>query len=52
MAKKSEFVDDKITYIESDIEKIRTKPFMYVSYSGSKGALHLAKEAICTKIFP
>ena len=46
MAKKSEFVDDKITYIESDIEKIRTKPFMYVSYSGSKGALHLAKEVI------
>ena len=44
MAKK--YQDDTIEYIESDIEKIARKPLMYISYSGSKGALHLAKEVI------
>ena len=44
MAKK--YQDDEIEYIESDIEKIARKPLMYISYSGSKGALHLAKEVI------
>ena len=42
----SKFIDDKITHIESDIEKVQTKPSMYISYLGSKGALHLCYELI------
>lgn len=42
----NKFIDDKITHIASDIEKIRTKPGMYVSYIGQKGSLHLCKELI------
>jgi DNA gyrase/topoisomerase IV subunit B len=44
MSKK--FVDDKIEHIESDIEKIQVKNHMYISYGGSRGALHLCKEMI------
>lgn len=40
------FIDDKIEHKEDDIEKIQTKPNMYISYLGQKGALHLAKEVI------
>lgn len=40
------FIDDKITHIESDIKKIQTKPTMYISYLGSRGALHLCYELI------
>jgi len=40
------FKDDKRMHIESDIEKIRTKPGMYISYLGERGALHLSKEVI------
>lgn len=40
------FIDDKIEHKESDIEKIQTKPNMYISRIGSAGALHLAKEII------
>ena len=40
------YEDDKIEYIENDIEKIQRKLGMYISYKGSKGALHLAKEVI------
>jgi DNA gyrase subunit B len=40
------FKDDVIDHKESDIEKIQTKPNMYISYLGKKGALHLAKEVI------
>lgn len=40
------FTDDKRMHIESDIEKIRTKPGMYISYLGERGALHLSKEVI------
>lgn len=43
---KMEFKDDKRMHIESDIEKIRTKPGMYISYLGERGALHLSKEVI------
>ena len=42
----AKYVDDKIEYIEQDTLKIRTRPSMYISYKGSKGALHLAKEVI------
>lgn len=40
------FIDDVIEYKEDDIEKIQTKPTMYMSYLGQKGALHLVKEMI------
>lgn len=42
----TQFKDDKFVHIKSDIEKLRKKPTMYISYIGSRGALHLAKEAI------
>ena len=47
---KSKFIDDKIEHIEDDIEKIRTKTSMYISYLGSQGSLHLAKEIINNSI--
>jgi len=40
------FKDDVIQHKEDDIEKIQTKPNMYIGYIGSAGALHLAKEII------
>lgn len=40
------FIDDAIDHKEDDIEKIQTKPNMYISYLGQRGALHLAKEVI------
>ena len=40
------FIDDKIEYTENDIGKIQLKPNMYISYLGSRGALHLSKESI------
>lgn len=40
------FIDDQIDHKEDDVEKIQTKPNMYISYLGQKGALHLAKESI------
>ena len=40
------FIDDKIEHIASDIQKIQTKPGMYISQIGSAGALHLCKELI------
>jgi DNA gyrase subunit B len=40
------FVDDTIDWKESDIEKIQTKPNMYISYLGKRGSLHLSKELI------
>jgi DNA gyrase/topoisomerase IV subunit B len=42
----SKFIDDKIEHIESDIEKLRIKPSMYISYMGKQGTLHLCKELI------
>lgn len=41
-----QFVDDVMSYIEDDIEKIQAKSGMYISYVGAKGALHLGKEMI------
>lgn len=40
------FKDDKIEHKENDIEKIQTKPNMYIGYLGKKGTLHLSKEII------
>lgn len=42
----NKFIDDEITHIESDIKKIQTKPNMYISYLGTKGAMHLCYELI------
>lgn len=42
----TKFIDDKIEHIEDDIKKVQTKPGMYISYIGSRGALHLVKELI------
>ena len=42
----SKFQDDVMEYIEEDIDKIKRKTGMYISYVGEKGALHLAKEVI------
>lgn len=43
---KSVYKDDNIEHIESDVEKIRVKTEMYISYRGSKGALHIGKEVV------
>jgi len=40
------FVDDVIEHKEDDIEKIQTKPNMYISYSGRRGSKQLAYENI------
>ena len=40
------FKDDEYSVIKSDIERLRKKTTMYISNKGSKGALHLCKEAI------
>lgn len=42
----NKFIDDKMEYIENDIDKIKMKTGMYISYVGEKGALHLCKEVI------
>lgn len=45
MAKKRDkFNEAEIEHIEDDIDKIRVRTGMYISYKGSKGALHLARE--------
>ena len=36
--------DDKFAHLDSDIEKLRVRTTMYISYTGSRGALHLCKE--------
>lgn len=46
----NKYIDDKMEYIESDINKIQMKTGMYISYVGEKGALHLAKEVIQNSI--
>lgn len=42
----SKYKDDVIDIITDDIERLRTKPHMYISHTGKKGAVHLAKEAV------
>jgi DNA gyrase/topoisomerase IV subunit B len=38
--------DDKMVYIESDIEKIRVKSNMYIHEVGDQGSYHLGREVI------
>ena len=42
----AKFKDDNITVIRDDLERLREKPTMYISYIGERGALHLCKELI------
>lgn len=42
----NQIIDDKYTNIRVDIEKVQTKPTMYISYTGPRAALHLTKEII------
>ena len=42
----NKIIDDKYTNIENDIEKIQTKPTMYISHTGSKAFLHLIREIV------
>lgn len=44
MSKK--FIEEKMVSITEDLDKIRTKPLVYISYVGEQGALHLGKELI------
>jgi DNA gyrase subunit B len=46
----AKYIDDKIETIKDDITKLRTKPHMYISHTGPKGALHLASEAYMNAI--
>ena len=38
--------DDKITIVDSDVEKMRHRPTMYIAALGEMGVLHLCKEII------
>lgn len=42
----SKIVDDKFDNITNDIEKVQTKPTMYISFIGDRAYLHLTKEII------
>lgn len=44
MSKK--FIEEKMVSITEDLDKIRTKPLVYISYIGKQGALHLSKELL------
>lgn len=40
----AKIIDDTYETIENDIEKVQRKPTMYISFTGSEGTGHLAKE--------
>ena len=42
----AKFKDDKIEVIESDVEKIRKRPSMYMASLSEAGCLHICKEII------
>lgn len=44
--KKKQFKDDKYDIIEVDIQRIRTRPTMFISAIGEAGVFHLCKELI------
>lgn len=41
-----QIIDDAYTSVLDDIQKIQTKPTMYISYTGSRAFLHLIREMI------
>ena len=43
---KTKIVDDEYTTVRDDIEKVQTKPTMYISYTGPRAAIHLWKEMV------
>lgn len=46
----NKYVEEKMIVAESDLDKIRTAPLMYISRLGSLGAIHLCKECINNNI--
>lgn len=46
----SKYVEETMIVAESDLDKIRTAPLMYISRLGSLGAIHLCKECINNNI--
>lgn len=48
MAKK--FIDDKMVHLESDVDKIRLKPMMYISHVGDAAALSCTFEILFNAI--
>ena len=44
------YKDDQFDTIKEDVERIRVRPHMYISYTGSKGAEHLFHELGCNAI--
>ncbi|MDD3172092.1 MAG: ATP-binding protein [Herbinix sp.] len=46
----SQFTDDKIEHIEEDVDKIKKKPNMYISYIGPRGVSQLFKEVVNNSI--
>lgn len=46
MATKNQFKDDKFDIIEVDVNRIRTRPTLFISSLGEAGVLHLCKELI------
>lgn len=46
MSKKQTFVDDEYKIIRVDIQRIRTRPTMFISAIGEAGVFHLCKELI------
>lgn len=41
---KIQIIDDDVTTIRDDIEKVQRKPLMYISYAGADAVGHLSKE--------
>lgn len=42
----TKIVDDEYTTVRNDIEKVQTKPTMYISYTGPRASIHLWKEMV------
>lgn len=42
----TKIIDDKYTSVTNDIEKIQTKPNVYISYTGSRAYQHLVQELV------
>lgn len=40
------YIDDEMTIIETDIQKVRNRPSMYCGYDKEEGVLHICKEII------
>ena len=43
---KKTIVDDNFSNITNDIQRVQTKPTMYISYTGNRAFLHLTHELV------